>query len=79
MSSAQPQSLADELRPQPGNKKTRPKSCLFEVSALRERIRLRLLLVALILDVFDDVADGLQFLGIFIRHFDGKFFFKSHH
>src|ERR1700694_3598834 len=30
-------------------------------------------------DVVDDVADGLQFLSVFVRHFHGKFFFERHH
>src|SRR5207248_11747397 len=30
-------------------------------------------------DVIDDVAHGLQFLRVLVRHFDGKFFFESHH
>ena len=38
-----------------------------------------LLLGRLLFDVFDDVADGLKFFGVFVRHFDPKFFFKSHH
>ena len=31
------------------------------------------------LDVFHDVADGLQFLGVLIRNFHRKFLFKSHY
>jgi hypothetical protein len=38
-----------------------------------------LLLGRFLFDVFGDVADGLQFFRVFIRHFDPKFFFKSHH
>jgi hypothetical protein len=38
-----------------------------------------LLLGCLLFDVFDDVADGLEFLRIFVWHFDTEFFFKSHH
>src|SRR5215475_14564696 len=38
-----------------------------------------LLLGRLFFDVFDDVADRLEFFRIFVRHFDSKFFFKSHH
>src|SRR2546421_10108853 len=30
-------------------------------------------------DVIDDVADGLQFFGILIRHFHGKFLFERHY
>ena len=30
-------------------------------------------------DVFNDVADGLQFFRVFVRHFDPKLFFKRHH
>ena len=31
-----------------------------------------------VLDVFDDVADALEFFGLFIRHFDAEFFFQGH-
>jgi hypothetical protein len=32
-----------------------------------------------LLDVADNVADGLELLGIFVRNFDGEFFFEGHH
>ena len=38
-----------------------------------------LLLGRLLFDVFDDVADGLEFFRVFVRHFDPEFFLKSHH
>ena len=38
-----------------------------------------LLLGRLLFDVFDDVADGLQFFGVLIGHFHGKFLFKGHY
>ena len=38
----------------------------------------RLLFRSFFFDVFHHVADGLKLLGIFIRHFDGKFFLKCH-
>ena len=41
------------------------------------RLRLSLLLGAFF-DVIGDIADGLQFLCVLIRDFDGKFFFKGH-
>jgi len=38
-----------------------------------------LLLLGALFDVLGHVADRLQFFGVFIRDFDGKFFFKCHH
>src|SRR6266404_7742194 len=38
-----------------------------------------LLLARFFFDVFHYIADRLQLLRIFIRHFDGKFLFKRHH
>jgi hypothetical protein len=38
-----------------------------------------LLLGRFLFDVFNDVADSLKFFRVFVRHFDPKFFFKSHH
>src|SRR5205823_3248649 len=45
----------------------------------RRRSTTALLLGRFVFDVFDDVADCLQFLSIFVRHFDPKLFFKGHH
>lgn len=36
------------------------------------------LLSALAIDVSDDVADGLEFFGIFVWDFDSEFFFEGH-
>ena len=38
-----------------------------------------LVLGRFLFDVFDDVADRLQFLCVFVRHFDPKLFLKGHH
>jgi len=38
-----------------------------------------LVLLGALFDILDHVADGLQLLGVFVRNFDGKFFFKCHH
>src|SRR6266516_7748470 len=42
----------------------------FEIALLFRRF---------VLDVFDDVADRLQFLRVFVWHFYPKLFFKGHH
>ena len=36
-------------------------------------------LLGLLFDVFDDIADTLKFLSVFVWNFDVEFFFKSHH
>ena len=43
---------------------------------LPRRLKFRLFLG--FFDVFDDVADALELLGLFIRHFDAEFFFQRH-
>ena len=43
------------------------------------KIDSRPLLLAALFDVLDDVADGLKLFSVFVRDFDSKFFFESHH